>query len=190
MKEAEIVARINTDLKTKFGSKRFQKGRFSGIAELIERGSNTDEAETYPAIISNTGVETKLVLNDVYPFEVYHRHTGSSMQEIENFGDLVFRKEIANMTMVIIGDRKRLKLTKEEIITGILLGMPLELGSAFLVTNSLDEATINIGDFNLSKTDAWNGEYSNTVMLKPETIFFTLNYTIETIAKTDCIDVC
>lgn len=188
MKEAEIVAQINTDLKGgQFDSKKFQKGRFSGIAELVGR-----KEETVPAIIDNNGNETILVINDIYPFEVYHRHTGSNVQEVEgNFGDLVYRQETAQMLMVIIGDRKRLKMTKEEIITGILLGMPLEFGSTFLNTNSLDNANITPGDFNLSKVDAWNGEYNTEkVKLKPETIFFTLTYTIETRAKVDCIEIC
>ena len=188
MKEAEIVAQINTDLKGgQFDSKKFQKGRFSGIAELVGR-----KEETVPAIIDNNGNETILVINDIYPFEVYHRHTGSTVQEVEeNFGDLVYRQETAQMIMVVIGDRKRLKMTKEEIITGILLGMPLELGSTFLNTNSLDNANIIPGDFNLSKVDAWNGEYNTElVKLKPETIFFTLTYNIETRAKVDCIDIC
>tara|TARA_Y100000310_G_C20431831_1_gene691850 strand:+ start:83 stop:655 length:573 start_codon:yes stop_codon:yes gene_type:complete len=188
MKEAEIVTQINTDLKSgQFDSKKFQKGRFSGIAELIGR-----KTETVPAIIDNNGNETVLVINDIYPFEVYHRHTGSNVQEVEgNFGDLVYRQETAQMLMVVIGDRKRLKMTKEEIISGILLGMPLELGSAFLTANSLDNVNIILGDFNLSKEDAWNAEYSTeTVKLKPETIFFTLSYNIETRAKIDCIDIC
>ena len=188
MKEAEIVTQINTDLKSgQFDSKKFQKGRFSGIAELLGR-----KTETVPAIIDNNGNETVLVINDIYPFEVYHRHTGSNVQEVEgNFGDLVYRQETAQMLMVVIGDRKRLKMTKEEIISGILLGMPLELGSAFLTANSLDNVNIILGDFNLSKEDAWNAEYSTeTVKLKPETIFFTLSYNIETRAKIDCIDIC
>jgi hypothetical protein len=188
MKEAEIVAQINTDLKGgQFDSKKFQKGRFSGIAELVGR-----KEETVPAIIDNDGNETILVINDIYPFEVYHRHTGSTVQEVEgNFGDLVYRQETAQMLMVVIGDRKRLKMTKEEIITGILLGMPLEFGSTFLNTNSLDQVSIVPGDFNLSKVDAWNGEYNTElVKLKPETIFFTLTYNIETRAKVDCIDIC
>ena len=188
MKEAEIVTQINTDLKSgQFDSKKFQKGRFSGIAELVGR-----KTETVPAIIDNNGNETVLVINDIYPFEVYHRHTGSNVQEVEgNFGDLVYRQETAQMLMVVIGDRKRLKMTKEEIISGILLGMPLELGSAFLTANSLDNVNIIPGDFNLSKEDAWNAEYSTeTVKLKPETIFFTLSYNIETRAKIDCIDIC
>lgn len=194
-KEAEIVTQINTDLKTvQFNSKKFQKGRFSGIAELITKVDG-DQRQTVPAIIDNSGDETILIVDDVYPFELYHRHIGSTVEpvdESEQFGDRRLRQESASMLMVVIGDRKRLKLTKEEIITGIMLGMPLELGSSFLSTNSLDNATIIPGELNLNKEDAWNSEYNTSdVMLKPSDIFFTMAYTIETrVNDLNCIDIC
>lgn len=193
-KEAEIVAQINTDLKTvQFASKRFQKGRFSGIAELITKIDN-DTRQTVPAIIANGGSETILIVNDKFPFELYHRHISSTVEEVDpedQYGDLVFRQETAQMLMVVMGDRKRLKLTKEEIITGIMLGMPLELGSSFLTANSLDNASIIPGDQNLDREDAWNAEYNTElVKLKPEMIFFTFGYAIQTRAKTDCIAIC
>ena len=188
-KTSEIVNQINADLI----AKKFQKGRFSGIAELVTKVDG-DTRQTVPVIIANAGNETILIVNDKYPFELYHRHIGSTVETVDNseqWGDRVLRKEVANMLMVIIGDRKRLKLTKEEIITGIMLGMPLELGSSFLTTNSLDNVNIIPGDFNLDKEDAWNSEYSTEeVLVKPEMIFFTMAYAIETQAKFDCIDIC
>lgn len=194
-KEAEIVTQINTDLKTvQFNSKKFQKGRFSEIAELIVK-KDGDQRQTVPAIIDNDGQETILIINDKFPFELYHRHISSTVELVdddEQFGDRMLRQETASMLMVVMGDRKELKLTKEEIITGIMLGMPLELGSSFLAANSLDNATIIPGEQNLSKEDAWNTEYNTTdVMLKPETIFFTFAYSIETRANAlNCIDIC
>lgn len=193
-KEAEIVAQINTDLKSfQFSSKKFQKGRFSGIAELITKVDG-DTRQTVPAIIDNNGKETILIVDDIYPFELYHRHIGSTIESVDpdqQFGDLVLRQESAEMLMVVIGDRKRLDLTKEEIITGIMLGMPLELGSSFLTANSLDNATIIPGAQNLDREDAWNTEYNTElVKLKPEMIFFTFNYVIQTRSKVDCINIC
>ncbi|KKN74674.1 hypothetical protein LCGC14_0388760 [marine sediment metagenome] len=193
-KEAEIVAQINIDLKTvQLSSKRFQKGRFSGIAELITKVDG-DTRQTVPAIIDNNGNETILSIDEKYPFQLYHRHIASTVEEVdpsEQFGDLVFRQETAQMLMVVTGDRKRLKLTKEEIITGIMLGMPLELGSSFLTANSLDNASIIPGDQNLDREDAWNTEYNTEfVRLKPEMIFFTFSYAIQTRVKFDCIEIC
>ena len=117
-KEAEIVAQINTDLKTvQFASKRFQKGRFSGIAELVTKVDN-GQRQTVPAIIANDGTETILITNDKYPFELYHRHIGSTVEpspEEDQWGDLRSRQETAEMLMVVIGDRKRLELTTKKI---------------------------------------------------------------------------
>lgn len=193
-KEAQIVAQINTDLiANQFGSKKFQKGRFSGIAELVTK-LDGDTRQTIPVIYDNSGNQTSVFIADKYPFELYHRHTGSTVEAADTeqqFGDRVIRKEVAQMLMVIIGDRTRLKVTKEEIITGIMLGMPLELGSSFLTTNSLDNVNITLGDWNLSKEDAWNAEYNTEeVFVKPEMIFMTMAYTIETQAKVGCIDLC
>lgn len=193
-KEAQIVTQINADLiANQFGSKKFQKGRFSGIAELVTK-KDGDTRQAVPVIVDNAGNETILSVDDKYPFELYHRHTGSTVEPLdssEQYGDRVIRKEIAQMIMVIIGDRTRLKVTKEEIITGIMLGMPLELGSTFLTANSLDNVNIVPGDFNLNKEDAWTAEYNTEeILVKPEMIFFTMAYAIETQAKVGCIDLC
>ena len=193
-KEAQIVAQINTDLiANQFGSKKFQKGRFSGIAELVTKVDG-ETRQTIPMFYDNAGNETHLSLNDKYPFELYHRHTGSTVEPLDSdqqFGSRVLRKVSAQMIMVIIGDRTKLKVTKEEIITGIMLGMPLELGSSFLTTNSLDNVNIIPGDWNLNKEDAWLAEYATELVeVKPEMLFMTMTYVIETQAKVGCIDLC
>jgi len=193
-KEAQIVTQINADLITnQFSSKKFQKGRFSGIAELITK-KDGNQRQSVPVVINNAGDVTNLVIDDKYPFELYHRHIGSTVDPVddsEQYGDRVIRQETAQMLLVVMGNRRRLDLTREELITGIMLGMPLELGSTFLTTNSLDNANIIPGDFNLDGEEAWNTEYNTTdVMLKPETIFFTMTYGIESRVKVGCIDVC
>lgn len=190
--EAQIVAQINTGLQAvQFASKKFQKGRFNGIAELITKVDG-DQRQTMPGFVDNNGTVTNLSIDDKYPFELYHRHLSSTFSEPEDdFGDFMLRVETANMLMVVAGDRKRLKLTSEEIITGIRLGLSLELGSAFLVTNSLDGAFITPGEVNLSKEDVWNAEYNTLdVKVKPETILLTVAYAIETKTKFNCIEIC
>ena len=137
-KLAQIVTQINADLQGgQFSSKKFQKGRFSGIAELVTKVDG-DTNQTVPVIYDNAGNETILIVNDKYPFELYHRHTGSTVEAVDSFeqwGDRVIRKESAQLITVIIGDRRRLTVTKEEIITGNMLGMHLELGSSVLTAN-------------------------------------------------------
>lgn len=193
-KEAEIVAQINTDLQAgQFSSKRFQKGRFSGIAELIVKPDG-EQRQLIPSLIDNDGTTTILSIDDKYPFQLYHRHIGSTVEpvdESEQFGDLVLRQETAQMIMVVTGDRKELDLTKEKLITGIMLGMPLEFGQAFLAANSLDNASIIPGAQNLNREAAWTAEYNTElVKLKPESIFFTFEYEIQTRANVNCVVIC
>ncbi|KKN67195.1 hypothetical protein LCGC14_0463680 [marine sediment metagenome] len=190
----QIVAEINTRLTQaggQFDSKKFQKGRFSGIAELITKVDKKEIRQTIPAIIDNSGDETKLTIDDSYPFELYHRHLTSTVTEIEaDFGDRVIREETANMVLVVMGDRQRLKLNKEDIITGINLGMPVELGSAFLTANSLVGANIIQGEFNLNKEEVWNSEFNTEVGTKPSDILFSLSYQVVTKTWTTCIEIC
>ena len=189
----QIVTQINTNLTQaggQFDSKRFQKGRFSGIVELITKDDN-DTKQTLPGIVDNSGDVTTLAMDDSFPFELYHRHLSSTMTEVEDdFGDRQVREETANMLLVVMGDRQRLELNKENIITGISLGMPEELGQAFLTTNSLVSVNIIQGEFNLNKEDVWSSEFNTEVMIKPSDIFFSLNYAIVTRTWTTCIEIC
>ncbi len=187
----QIVTQINTNLtQGQFSSKRFQKGRVSGIAELIVSVDN-DQRQTIPVIVDNNGDTTKLTIDDRFPFQLYHRHLSSTMTEVDDdFGDRQVREETASMLLVIMGDRERLKLNKEDIITGISLGMPEELGQAFLTTNSLVSVNIIQGEFNLNKEDVWTSEFNTEVMIKPADIFFSLNYSILTRTWTTCIEIC
>ena len=189
----QIVAQINTELAQaggQFDSKRFQKGRFSGIAELITKPDG-DTRQTIPAIISNNDVDTILTVDDRFSFELYHRHIGSTVAEVEqDFGDRRVREETAEMLLVIIGERDKIKFNKEEIITGLLLGIPLEMTKSFLITNKLTNVNIIPGTLNLDREELWNSEYNTEVMLKPNQIFFSMNYQIVTQTWTSCIEIC
>jgi hypothetical protein len=116
-KFADIVSFINTTLKSEqFGSARFQKGTFNdSIAELVKV---SEDGQTMPCVVSNTGTTTKLTIDDVKPWQLYHRMLGSSYELVENDFGFRTRRTTANMTMVVIGDRERLSLTKEDIIMG------------------------------------------------------------------------
>jgi len=119
-KLAEIVDYINTELQTtQFSAKRFQKGRWSGVAELVV----TSEEETMPCIIENNGDTTKLGIDDTYSFEVYHRVLASNFENGEDdYGAARNRKEFNDMVVIVMGDRNRLNLTTEQIISGLALG--------------------------------------------------------------------
>ena len=68
-KIADITTLLNLNFEsTTLSSKRFQRGKFQTLAELVTR-----EGWTVPLILDNEGEGTEVELNDTYPFQVYHR---------------------------------------------------------------------------------------------------------------------
>ncbi len=188
----EIITEINTSLKTfQFADKRFQHA-FSEIVEIVPK-KDGDITEKYPSTVSNDGDIVKFTIDDTFGFQLYHRHTGSVFNETpieEQFGNVIVREITDNMIMVMMGDRDQIKLTKEDIITGVQLGFPLELGKAFLETNTLDSAQIIQGEFNLDREALWEQEFGTRFSLKPHSIFLSYSYDVVTRVRKNCIKIC
>lgn len=188
----EIVTEINTSLKTfQFSDKRFQHA-FNGIVEIVPK-QDGETVEKFPSIITDEGDITKVTIDDTFGFQLYHRHVGSVFNETpteEQFGSVTIREVTDNMIMIVMGDRDKIKLSKEDIITGIQLGFPLELGKAFLVTNTLDSAQIIQGEFNLDREVLWEQEFATKFSLKPSSIFLGYSYDVLTRVKEKCIRIC
>lgn len=189
----EIVEEINDAIiSAQLSSKKFQKGRFNAIAELVVF-KDKDIRQTVPVITDNSGTSVRLNMDDIYPFELYHRHLTNTFKEIpeSDYGDRRLRTEVYNMKMIVIGDRQELKLTKEEITTVINLGMPMEMPQAFLETNSLRGVNIEPGTWDMDFEKVYREEYNTEeVNLTPSDIFIALDYTIETSVFDTCIEVC
>lgn len=190
---SDITGEINTSLQTgQFSSKKYQKGRFSAIAELIPKKDN-EKTQLVPAIISDNGDATRLNMDDTYTFEVYHRHLGSvyDSDEEDSYGSRITRIEDASMKMVVMGDRSRLKSDKEDLIRGIIADIPLEMSEAFLLSNSLQQVNINPGTFNIDSVSVYGEEFGDVGLnLKPNTIIFSLDYNIVVEQWVPCIDIC
>ena len=190
-KFGDIVTFINTTLKsTQFGSSRFQKGTFNdSIAELVKV---TTEGETIPSIVANDGQATKVVIDDVEVFQVYHRLLGSSYELVgDDFGNYRTRRTIAQMTLVVIANRDRLKLDKEDIILGLSLGMPLELPNIDKTALLIEACNITPNTYLTGPTEAYDREYNITEkLLKPQTMMIALDYTITMDVKEGCVTMC
>lgn len=189
-KEHEIVAYINTVLKaTQFSASRFQKGRFSAIAELVK----TEEGELKPGTCNNYGEVTYVGIDDTYPFQIYHRVIQPNLAEnVEyEFGDRKALRETTNMLMVVIGDRARLQLTAEDIKTGIAASLPLELPTTELNTLGLQQVNILPGSFNWNRFDVYRAEFNiQDSFFNTNTIIFSLSYQIETTYDQACFTLC
>ena len=189
-KEHEIVAEINAGLKSRvFASKRFQAGSFDGIAELIR----TDEGETKPGSINNYGDATYLGIDDTKPFQLYHRVLSSQVENNDEgtFGDRVSMKQITNMLMVVMGDRLKLQLTREDLMTGIAAGLPIEFNITLLNTLGITECNVIPGQFNTDRETVYRNEFNTQEnLLKTNTIMFSFPYQIETYFEQSCFSLC
>jgi hypothetical protein len=189
-KEHEIVTYINAQLVTnQFSAARFQKGSIDAIAELVL----TDEGETKPGVVDRFGEVTYCGIDDTKPFQIYHRviRPNSEWGTEQDFGDLKYIKETTDMLMVVIGDRNKLQLTAEDIKTGIVAALPLELPDSQLNSLGLKTANIIPGNFNWNKIEVYGSEFNlKTVELKPNTIIFSFSYQIETAYNQSCFEIC
>jgi len=190
----EIVAEINTALQViQLSDKRFQKGRFHGIAELMVT-KDGDTNQTTPTIVTNNDQNNVRVSpDDTFPFILYHRMIGQTTVDNEEnqWGYLIAREEENNMRMVILADRGILQINKEDLITGVNLGMPRELERAFLNANSLQSVEIEPGTWELDRNSVYDTEFNLAGnYLKPNQILIAYEYTIKTVTWTSCIQLC
>lgn len=192
-KEHEIVDFINSELtRNQFSSKRFQKGSIRGIAELIDTG-NGETTETKPAVVDRFGDCTYVGLDDTYSFQIYHRVIQPAAGENvdEEFGGRKNIKENTEMLMVVMGDRSRLQLTAEDIKTGIVAALPLELPASELNSLGLRSANIIPGNFNWNRQEVYEGEFKlEETLLKTNTIMFSFSYVIESVFDQACFTLC
>lgn len=186
----EIVNLINTNITTGiFASKRFQKGKVYGIAELIR----TDENELKPCVVDNSGEATYISIDDNYPFIIYHRVTGiNANNDLEiDFGVKKRIEETAEMTLVCYADRSKIQFTMEDLIGGIQVAMDYEVPKADLSSLQINFCNIVQNTFNNNKQNVYESEFNlNDFMLKPNHILFSLSYTILTNYDKNCLVLC
>jgi hypothetical protein len=189
-KEHAIVSFINDELKAnQFSAGRFQKGSVDSIAELVL----TDEGETKPGLVDRYGEATYVGLDDTKPFQIYHRvlRPSAEWDSEQDFGNLKNIKETTSMLMIVMGDRNRLQLTAEDIKTGIVAALPLELPDVQLNNLGLKTANIIPGDFNWDKMEVYKGEFNlKEPELNTNTIIFSFSYQIETVYDQSCFTLC
>lgn len=188
-----IIASINTSVAAALSTEAFQSGIFyNQIVELI---SITDKDETKPVMIDDDGEGTPVIIDDTLPFQIYHRLKSLSHESVpagyDSFGDGGdFIKETANMVMIVISDRSRIRMRGEDFLSVIAANIPVEFLNTFLTPLNLINASTEIESTNTDKEEVWKGEYNTAYMLKPNGIMYALNYKIITIFSKQCFPVC
>jgi len=190
-----IVTIINTALEADvFNTSRFQGGRYFTIAELMKERQG-DSIISKPCTIDNDGEGTSVMIDDTWPLQIYHRVINLAYEQAptDNFGDPVTTiKEIATMALVFMSDRGLLQMRGEDLMALIAVNMPATLTTTQL--NTLDLNSVQIyanGQAIIDNEIVYNREYQlQEFMLKPNSIMYSLNYTIETVYSKKCLEAC
>jgi hypothetical protein len=176
---------------TTLADKRFQKGLFSQIANLVPRDEEGNNI-TIPTIIKDIdNNEIEISFDDRYPFSIYHRVVSLQYGEGLPEGDANLITETANMLAIVYGDRNILMLSQEQLVSGVQSGFIQGLSDAQKQEWNLTFADISTGNVNLNSKSVYAEELGNApYQLKPNSILFSLAYTIITEYKSNCLDIC
>jgi len=188
MNQAEIATFINTTLTADLlSTSRFQKGQYNSVAELIPK-SDEDET-TVPMVVSDTGQGTEVTVNDIYPIQIYHRIDDVEIDSNfeEGFGNNELKTETSDMLMIIIGDRLKLQLNKEDVITAIATAFP---GVWTPTVNYITQTNIVMGAIDLNTPEVYNGEYNSISELPPNYFMCSIAYQIVSKINKNCIELC
>lgn len=194
--EAEILTQVNNRLKSKLNTKPFQKGEFYLIAELVTRATDK-EPQTIPAIVDNDGECIYVGIEDKYPYQSYFRiERFSQTYTNENtFGnDAPWVKQSSDIFFVVIADRAKCELTREQLITIVSSAFPQDIDKATLQTiggNSILSADLLDLTINTDKQQIFDRENENVlVYLPPNIVMFSVEFTLEIVINPACLTAC
>lgn len=190
-KEKEIIDIINANLQSILNTKPFQLGLFAGIAELIPRVDG-DDVVTYASLVDNNGNCTDVGIDDRYPFQSYFIQTGFESEADVDFGDEpLVSKQMADFTMIVLGNRRTLQLTPQVLMSAVDLAFTGALTSTQLSTLNLQGFSISDLKFKVDKQAIYREQYGlNDLYLQPEYILFSVDFTIETQVDIGCFSIC
>jgi hypothetical protein len=187
-KENEIAAFLNEEIKKSLSDARFNGSQFSGITQLVAKADSTVK----PCIVDHEGEGTDLTVDDVYPVQVYHRNYGGTFKPnpATGFGDgNTAKNQVTNMGCIVIGQRKKIKLTPEDLLVLVAASFPAELPKAKRAELKLTKSAITITNIDINSLAVFKREYQfKDNVLDPSIIMLELKYQIECGFEKDCIN--
>jgi len=186
-----IVQSINDNLRaTSLKGSRFQDSQLYCIAKPALVTYKDDVTKLVPVIFSDLK-EIDVTADDQWDLMLYHRVISCNYVEARGFGNDNDIIERANMLMVVYADPERLNINQEDLSFLCVAGLP---ATRFNTTNA-DNPNANItgviipGTVNHNSFQVFSGEYQSTgYPLKPQSIYFSVQYTIETTANRNCLN--
>lgn len=185
----KIVDYLNTSLSNGvLDRKGFQKGQFFGLGKQVEEDKN---GTLQTVIYTLPGKDISCIVNDRFPFQIYHRIVSTTYALSDSNGGDGFDDftETTTLKAVIYGNTRELQLTENDlaflIITGIATNIPTaDIGNLPL---SMITATPLSADFNSKAVFVSEYGANADYVIKPQDIFFSLTYQVKMDANKNCL---
>ena len=185
----------NALIATAFNYKQFKSALIENIAKSALR-TDGDNQTVYPAVISISGVEKYLGIDDTYPMVVYHKIVNKRYEKRNNTTQYGagFAKmfEITTMYMVVYASQAKISLTAEQLEALIVTNFPDRIPDADISTlTGVEMMNVNLISSELDGMTIFAQEYKNVEYpLGIEDILIRINYSTETAYKKDCLNIC
>ena len=130
-------------------------------------------------------------IDDTYPIVVYHRVLTSSYTLLTGAqfgsGNPTVR-QLNTVKMVVYGKYGALKLTREALEALIVTNFPDNINPPPF---QLSQMLVQFTGSNYNSRQLWNEEYQGVdFRLSADDIFFSINYTMQSIFKKGCFKIC
>jgi hypothetical protein len=170
----------------------FEAAYFGGIARLVKFTSTDDNSEvilTKPVEFID-GKEINHLPNDIYPLQLYHRVNSINYFTDDRYdsgdGDK-YIGERAGMIMIIFADEQRTSLTMEDLAHRIIVGMGNYIDPSRVCKEDIKKVSISINSVDTDSEKVFKGETAlGEYRLKPQSIYMSLTYTIESVSLKNC----
>lgn len=192
-----VVNYINTTLQANsFSGKPFQKGRFSGVAELVKKVTGDDDtALTIPILLDDDGDSgTEISINDKYPFELYHRILSQTTAEAENedtFGDGDNKIITFDMALILFADRFNIEIEASEYLTALMLDIPRTINATSVTGSQWSKCEITLTDNNTVKSEVLAQEFGRDDFNVPQNyVVLQFGYEVQLTYEAGCFTLC
>lgn len=191
-----IVDHINTKLQQgNFIGKPFQKGLFNGLCDQVDRlvGEEDEKAIIRYSDLSGVSAES-ISVDDLYSFQLYHRVKSQKVEEVENndfFGDEDTKKMfIFEMGLVVVVDMFNVELTKDEVMTAMVLDIPTKTKPSEIPGSQFSLCEITSKDIKLDSNEVFSQEFGSSKKLPQQFIMCELSYEIKLEYLKACYNLC
>lgn len=188
---AKVIEYVNDRLReTTLKRNDIQRGKFYGLAKQvqIEDGENN----ILPVIYSN-GNLIDTIIDDRYPFQIYHRITSTSYgvsDTIQAGDEFQFLDETTTVRAVVYSNGKSVKLSENDLSYLLMVGLTMVIRSDVFTNLNVSNIVVSPSGTNFNSKSIFVEEYGSDALFKinPEDNYFALTYTIKMTANKNCLN--